>query len=62
MGGEPLPVQGLMMRTCNGAASVDINKRESRGEISPGWKLSGWIKAEFKVSRAVVWVEGRAIS
>ena len=51
MGGEPLPVQGLMMRTCNGAASVDINKRESRGEISPGWKLSGWIKAEFKVSR-----------
>ena len=52
LGREPLPVQGPVTRTWSRVVSTHVARGEYRGEISPGWQLSGWITGEFTVSVA----------
>ena len=47
LGRETLPVQGLVTRTRSRVVSAHVARGEYRGEISPGWQLSGWIMGEF---------------
>ena len=50
LGRETLPVQGLVTRTRSRVVSAHVARGEYRGEISPGWQLSGWIMGEFTVA------------